>query len=24
LTKRIATEEPRWRKLIADAHIKLE
>ena len=24
LTKRIATEEPRWRKLIEDAHIKLE
>jgi tripartite-type tricarboxylate transporter receptor subunit TctC len=24
LTKRIATEEPRWRKLLQDAHIKLE
>jgi tripartite-type tricarboxylate transporter receptor subunit TctC len=24
LIKRIATEEPRWRKLIEDAHIKLE
>jgi tripartite-type tricarboxylate transporter receptor subunit TctC len=24
LTKRIAAEEPRWRKLIEDAHIKLE
>jgi tripartite-type tricarboxylate transporter receptor subunit TctC len=24
LTKRIATEEPRWRKVIQDAHIKLE
>jgi tripartite-type tricarboxylate transporter receptor subunit TctC len=24
LTKRIATEEPRWRKLIEDAHIKSE
>jgi tripartite-type tricarboxylate transporter receptor subunit TctC len=24
LTKRIATEEPKWRKLLEDAHIKLE
>jgi tripartite-type tricarboxylate transporter receptor subunit TctC len=24
LTKRIATEEPRWRKLLEKAHIKLE
>jgi tripartite-type tricarboxylate transporter receptor subunit TctC len=24
LTKRINTEEPKWRKLIEDAHIKLE
>jgi len=24
LTKRIAIEEPRWRKLLQDAHIKLD